>query len=49
MLQELEQSFLKFEDLEYEIIVKNGNPELEIPRLIIEKGIDLLAESQDLE
>lgn len=40
--QEVEQSFLKLEDVDYEIIVKDGNPELEIPRIASEKEIDLL-------
>ena len=42
MILEMEQSLLKLGDQDYEILVKDGNPELEIPRIVSEKGIDLL-------
>jgi len=40
--REMEQLLLKFDGPDFEMIVKDGNPELEIPRIVIEKGIDLL-------
>ena len=42
IVREMEQAFLKLEDLDYEIIVKGGNPEIDIPRMVSENGIDLL-------
>ena len=43
IIQDIERSFKQLDDLDYEIMVKHGNPEIEIPRIISEEKIDLLA------
>lgn len=43
IIQDIERSFKQLNDLDYEIMVKHGNPEIEIPRIIREENIDLLA------
>lgn len=42
VINNLQQAFKDFDDLEYDFIVKDGNPEIEIPRIIREREIDLL-------
>jgi len=42
MTSKLQQAFKDFHDLDYSIIIKDGNPELEIPRILKEQDIDLL-------
>lgn len=42
MASKLQEACKDFHDLNYDIIIKDGNPELEIPRIIKEQDIDLL-------
>lgn len=40
--EDLQKVFKDFDDLEYNIVEKEGNPEVEIPRIIREQDVDLL-------
>ncbi len=42
IIRDVERSFQELMDLDYDIMVEDGNPELEIPRIIREEEIDLL-------